>query len=202
VPAPAPSSTGPVDPTPTADPPSDAFASDALGAMPHVARFARSLTHEDADADDLVQDTYLRAFRAWRTFEPGSDVRRWLFTICKHQFLRTRRREARFVDIDGPPEADTLAAVIGHSALLRAGADDLLARIDAGPAIRQAIDGLPTPFRVAVVLVDVEGYGYEDAASVLEVPIGTVRSRLFRARRLLQEALVAHARDAGVLPTL
>jgi RNA polymerase sigma-70 factor, ECF subfamily len=182
--------------------PSAAFEGDALACLADVARFALSLTRVRADADDLVQETYLRAFRAWQTFQPGSSMRRWLFTICKHQFLRGRRQESRYTELDGTPEAETVAAVRTHAALMRAGVDDLLDRIDVGPALHDAIDALPDAFRTAVVLVDVEGYAYEDAAAILDVPIGTVRSRLFRARRLLQEALVEHARDAGVVPPL
>jgi RNA polymerase sigma-70 factor (ECF subfamily) len=85
-----------------------------------------------------------------------------------------------------------------HVTAQRAGADDLFARLDLAPAIRAAIDGLPDAFRAVVLLVDVEGYEYEEAAGLLDVPVGTVRSRLFRARRLLQESLLAYARDAGL----
>jgi RNA polymerase sigma-70 factor (ECF subfamily) len=186
--------------------PSRDFEDAALRVLPDVARFALSLTRVESDADDLVQETYLRAFRAWHTFQPGTDMRRWLFTICKHHFLRLRHQDARFAELDGEgdPDRETLAAVRLHASLRAAGDEALFDRLDVGPAIRRAIDALPAPFRVAVILVDVEGYTYEDAAAVLEVPVGTVRSRLFRGRRLLQEALVAHARDAGLttLPTV
>jgi RNA polymerase sigma-70 factor (ECF subfamily) len=175
-----------------------AFAAEALPHLPDVVRFARSLTHVELDADDLVQETFLRAYQSWHTYRPGSDCRRWLFTICKHEFLHTRRREQRYVDVEGDAEADTLAAVMLHVTAQRAGADDLFARLDLAPAIRAAIDGLPDAFRAVVLLVDVEGYEYEEAAGLLDVPVGTVRSRLFRARRLLQESLLAYARDAGL----
>jgi RNA polymerase sigma-70 factor (ECF subfamily) len=175
-----------------------AFAAEALPYLPDVVRFARSLTHVELDADDLVQETFLRAYQSWHTYRPGSDCRRWLFTICKHEFLHTRRREQRYVDVEGDAEADTLAAVMLHVTAQRAGADDLFARLDLAPAIRAAIDGLPHAFRAVVLLVDVEGYEYEEAAGLLDVPVGTVRSRLFRARRLLQESLFAYARDAGL----
>jgi RNA polymerase sigma-70 factor (ECF subfamily) len=85
-----------------------------------------------------------------------------------------------------------------HHGAVRDGTDELLARIGLGPALNDALAHLSEPFRAVVVLVDGEGYSYEDAAAVLHVPIGTVRSRLFRARRLLQETLFAHARDAGL----
>lgn len=175
-----------------------AFAREALVWLPDVARFARSLTHSPPDADDLVQETFLLAYRAWRTFRPGSDGRRWLFTICKHEFLRTRRRESRAVDVEGDAELDTLAAVMAHVSAQRDGVDDLFDRLDVAPAVRAAIAALPDAFRPVVVLVDVEGYAYEDAAELLGVPVGTVRSRLFRARRLLQDSLLSYGRDAGL----
>ena len=88
------------------------FEREALPWLDDVYRFARSMTHDEADADDLVQETYLRAYRAWDTFEPGSDCRRWLFTICRNVFLRTREREARQVDTGGDDAVlETMAAV-------------------------------------------------------------------------------------------
>ena len=178
---------------------SRSFEHEALRHLDDVARFALSLTHSQADADDLVQETFLRAFRGWHTYVPGSDARRWLFTICKHAFLRARERARRVVELDADPALEAIAAARLHNAIRAAGGDDLFARLDLAPAIRLAIAALPEPFRVAVVLVDLEGYAYDDAAAVLEVPVGTVRSRLFRARRLLQEALFEYARDAGLV---
>jgi RNA polymerase sigma-70 factor (ECF subfamily) len=168
----------------------------ALPCLPELARFARSLTRDASDADDLVQETYLRAFEAWHTFQLGTDCRRWLFTICRNVFLRGRERAQRVVSVEDP-DAETLGAVYGHRSAREAGLDDLYARIDLGPALDRAIDMLSDPFAAVVRLIDVDGRSYEDVAELLDVPIGTVRSRLFRARRLLQDALLAHALDAG-----
>jgi RNA polymerase sigma-70 factor (ECF subfamily) len=176
------------------------FEKEALPWMDDVYRFARSMTHDEADADDLVQETYLRAYRAWHTFEPGSDCRRWLFTICRNVFLRTREREARQVDTGGDDTVlETMAAVREASPFASTDADVIFSRLDLVPAIRRALDELPDVFRTAVVLVDVEGQSYDEAAAVLGVPIGTVRSRLFRGRRILQHSLIEYARDAGIL---
>jgi RNA polymerase sigma-70 factor (ECF subfamily) len=177
-------------------PKADAFEETALPCLPELARFARSLTHDASDADDLVQETYLRAFQAWHTFTPGSDCRRWLFTICRNVWLRTRERAQRVVAVEDP-EAETLAAVRLHMSAREAGLNDLYARIDIGPALERALDALPPDFRTVARLVDVDGRSYEEVAMMLDVPIGTVRSRLFRARRLLQESLLVHALDAG-----
>lgn len=172
------------------------FEREALPWMDDVYRFARSLTRNEADAQDVLQETYLRAYRSWDTFLPGSDARRWLFTICRNVFLRTREREKRHVVLeDGDVEA--VAGVIAHADAARDGADAILSRADLAPALDGALAALQEPFRSTVVLVDLEDQSYEDAAQILGVPIGTVRSRLFRGRRLLQEHLFEYARDAG-----
>ncbi len=178
------------------------FDAAVMAALPHVVRFARSLAHDDALADDLVQETYLRAFRSWSTFKPGHDARRWLFTICRNVFLRQRERDERVVDTSGDEaELESLSAAREHGAAAHAGMGDLLDRIAVAPAIRAALAAVPEVYRTAVILVDVEGESYESAAEVLGVPVGTVRSRLFRARRLLQQSLFTHAVDAGLVRT-
>ena len=178
------------------------FEREALPWMDDVYRFAKWLTRNDADADDLVQETYLRAYRSWHTFQPGSDARRWLFTICRNVYLRNRERERRIVDTGGDDaKLETLAAVQSHADLASHSWDDVFGAVDLGPAIERAISELGEPYRSTVLLVDVDGQSYEEAASILDVPVGTIRSRLFRGRRLLQEALLAHARDSGMLPS-
>jgi RNA polymerase sigma-70 factor (ECF subfamily) len=174
----------------------ESFARDAIPWMDDVYRFAVSLTRDQADAQDIVQETYLRAYRSWHTFEPGSDCRRWLFTICRNAFLRSRQRSRIEVEVDDA-DAESLAAAREHAAMIDDGTDRLLASVDLGPALDRALADLDEPFRSAVQLVDVEDQSYESAAEVLGVPIGTVRSRLFRARRQLQQRLRAHALDAG-----
>ncbi|MCU0623564.1 MAG: RNA polymerase sigma factor [Gemmatimonadaceae bacterium] len=175
----------------------EAFESEMLKHLPDVVRFARSLTKDPADADDVVQETYLRAFRARHTFIPGSDGRRWLFTIARNLFLRGRERESRTVALEGEPELDAVATVQAQVTARSAGVDPRLDHPDLAPAIAKAIADLPEPFRLVVALVDVAGLDYAEAAEQLGIPIGTVRSRLFRARRTLQEQLLDHARDAG-----
>ena len=172
------------------------FEAEALPYIDDVYRFALSLTRDAADADDVVQETYLRAYRSWHTFQPGSDARRWLFTITRNVFLRSRERERRHVDLeDGDLEAlNTFAA---QTDLVRDGSDQILSRIDLAPALRRALDELDEPFKSAVLLVDLEDQSYEAASEILGVPIGTVRSRLFRGRRILQDKLITYARDAG-----
>ena len=174
------------------------FSTLALTALDDVYRFARSLTRDESDAEDVVQEAYLRAFRSWKTFQTGTDVRRWLFTIARNVFLRSKERGKRetTLDEDGSAAVDAAQA---KTEWIHNGLDPILDRADIGPAIREALAKIPEAYRSAVVLVDLEDQSYEDAAEVLGVPIGTVRSRLFRGRKLLQVELMAYAEDAGFL---
>ena len=176
------------------------FEAEALRWFPELTRFALSLTRDEADADDLVQETYLRAYASWDSFTPGTECRGWLFVICRNTFRRTRSREARQVEADDA-ELEALAAAAVHASAQQTGFGSLFADVDLSDAIARAVSALPETFREAVTLVDLNDQTYEEAARVLGVPVGTVRSRLFRARRLLQEALIDHARDAGLVPT-
>jgi RNA polymerase sigma-70 factor (ECF subfamily) len=162
-----------------------------------VSRFALSLTRDRSIADDLVQETYLRALSGWHTFKPGNDPRRWLFATCRNTFLRMRSERHQLVE-STDEDVDALPAVLGHVRAVEEGLGDLFELLDVQPAIVSAIDALPEPHHTILVLVDLEGSSYEDAAAVLDVPVGTVRSRLYRARRMIQEALIAFAEDAGL----
>jgi RNA polymerase sigma-70 factor (ECF subfamily) len=172
------------------------FAAATLPLMPNVKRYALALARNESDADDIVQETYLRAQRYWRSFESVNDCRRWLLTICRNAFNTIHQREARSVSVEDD-ELESLAAARVHGAARAAGLDDMYSRVDLAPAIQAAIEELDTNFRDVVVLSDVEGLSYEEIADMLGVPMGTVRSRLFRARRQLQESLMVYALDAG-----
>lgn len=174
------------------------FRDEALPHMPAVTRFALSLTRDEVDAEDLVQETYLRAYRAWDQFEPGTECRAWLFTICRNTYVRTAQREER-MEAHPDAELEALAAAAVHSAAQGDGLEDVFTRKEVQAAVRRAVDELPPVYRDVVVIVDLEEESYEAAARILGVPKGTVRSRLFRGRRLLQEKLIDHARDAGLL---
>jgi RNA polymerase sigma-70 factor (ECF subfamily) len=177
--------------------PDERFRDDALPHLDAVARYALSLTRDESDADDLTQETVLRAFRAWSQFVPGTECRAWLFTICRNAYLRSSARERRVAACDDP-ELEALGAAAVHVSAQEEGLDDIFARAEMFAAVRNAVDELPEPFRDVVVLVDLQEQSYYEAARVLNVPIGTVRSRLFRGRRLLQERLIEHARDVGL----
>jgi len=173
------------------------FAEIALPLLPTIARLANALTRDEADADDLVQDTFLQGYRHWTTFTVGTDCRRWLTTICRNEFYRRRYRERRSVSVDDD-ELELLGAARAHIQARDAGVDDMFTQLDVGPAIMSAIAALPSVFRGVVVLSDVEGFTYEEIAEMLGLPIGTVRSRLYRGRRRLQDSLLSYALDAGI----
>jgi RNA polymerase sigma-70 factor, ECF subfamily len=173
------------------------FQAEALIWLPNVARYARLLARDQSEADDLAQETFLRAYENWGSYEPGSDCRKWLFRICRNIFLRERQRSKRIVPVEDP-EAVLQSVAYFYREAISHGLDALLDHIDLGPALERGLRGMLPEYRAAVVLVDIEDQSYADAAAVLGVPVGTVRSRLFRGRRLLQEALIEYARDLGL----
>lgn len=172
------------------------FAAEALCWLPDVTRYAMSLTRDESDADDLVQDTFLAAYRQWHQFVPGSECRAWLFTICRNRFYRLREREERVVATEDA-DLEALAAAAIHQSARESGLSDVFERKEIREAVQAAIAALPEAYREVALLVDLHDHTYESASRIVGVPVGTVRSRLFRARRLLQETLLTHARDAG-----
>lgn len=172
-------------------PVSPAFESEALGSIDSLYRTALRLTRDAADAEDLVQDTYLKAFRAADSFRSGTNLRAWLFTILHNTArnrARDRARDTVEVDSDVVERAAPLQAETPETALIR----ETLA-----PELQQAIDELPEAFRQAVWLRDVEEFTYAEIAEMLTVPIGTVMSRISRGRQLLFQRL-SHLRPANV----
>jgi RNA polymerase sigma-70 factor (ECF subfamily) len=159
---------------------------EALGWIDGLYGAALRLTRNPADAEDLVQDTYLKAFKSSDSFRPGTNLRAWLFTILHNHFLNDRRRaNTSPVEVDSET-ADKAAAVVpaqGESA------EDQLVRRVSDAEVRAALDALPEKFREAVWLRDVEGFSYVEIAGMLAVPVGTVMSRISRGRRLLAARL-------------
>jgi len=173
------------------------FEDTAIPFLSDVMRFALSLTHDVSNAEDLVQDTFLNARRSWHQFIAGSDCKAWLFAICRNRFYRVREQaERQIATEDG--DLESLAALRELSQADEAALGARLERNELRNAIRVAMYGLPIAFRDVAMLVDWHDQSYDKAAEILGIPIGTVRSRLFRARRLLQEQLMSHARDAGL----
>lgn len=182
-----------------------AFEAEALPHLDAVYRFALRLAGSPAEAEDLVQETFLRAWRAWDQYTPGTRAKSWLFTICRNAYLRQRERDTRRDELvaeaaRAEPESEVagseLPVFAGRAAYDPEG-DYFRGLVD--ERILEAIDELPTDFREAVVLSDLHGLSYQEVAAVLEVPLGTVKSRLFRGRKLLQTRLYEFARESGFI---
>ena len=171
---------------------SPAFEAEALASLDSLYRAALRLTRVPADAEDLVQETYLKAFRAADRFEPGTNLRAWLFTILHNTALnraRDRARDTVAVDSEIVDQAADAPAPGGSSAGAAETPESLLIRETLAPELQAAIDALPAAFRQAVWLRDVEEFSYAEIAAMLSIPIGTVMSRISRGRHLLFEAL-------------
>lgn len=151
---------------------------------------------DDAAAQDLVQDTVLKAYRAWDNFEKGTNCRAWLTTILRNTFINDlRRRQKR----PSPVEYDEVAERSVFPELQSTDADGgFFDRIVDDEVIR-AIEELSEDFRVPLILADLEGLGYQEISELLEIPVGTVKSRLFRARRRLQHGLYQYAIEMGYI---
>jgi len=173
------------------------FEQDALALVDRLYAAALRLTRNEADAQDLVQDTYLRAFRSSGQFEPGTNLRGWMFTILHNTFLNQRRDRGRS-PIDADSEAVEQAPDDRHAS---ANPEELLLRESLDTDLRAALDNLPPTYREAVWLRDVEQFSYDEIAGIVGVPIGTVMSRISRGRRALYDDLVTrsgeYARRAG-----
>lgn len=180
------------------------FEKEALPHMDAVYRFALRLTGSPDQAEDLVQDTFLRAYRSWGQYTQGTRAKSWLFTICRNVFLRGRERRQRHDEIveesvgrEGPganPVNPVWVSVLG----VDPEGDFFDSIVD--EEIVNAIGELPEEYRTAVVLSDLEGLPYAEIAELMEVPVGTVKSRLFRGRRQLQKVLYEYAVEMGYIP--
>src|SRR5437667_3190237 len=175
---------------------SPAFEAEALASLDSLYRAALRLTRVPADAEDLVQDTYLKAFRAADRFEPGTNLRAWLFTIL-HNTARNRIRDRARDNVSVDSEFVDRAADLPAPGLPLETPETQLLRDTLAPELQAAIDALPDAFRQAVWLRDVEEFSYAEIAEMLQVPAGTVMSRISRGRRLLFDRL-HHLRPAHV----
>lgn len=168
--------------------------------MPHIDsmyNFAFRLTFDEDDAKDLVQDTYLKAYRFINSFEKGTNAKAWLFRILKNSFINEYRKKSK-----QPPKVDyqEIETYYNSDDVDFQGTSDLRAesvKDMLGDEISNALNALAVDFRTVIILADLEGFTYEEMAKILDIPIGTVRSRLHRARNLLKEKLRGYAQSIG-----
>ena len=161
---------------------------------------AYRMARNPQDAEDLVQETYLKAYKYYDKFEEGTNLKAWLFKILKNTFINSYRKKQQ-----APPKADfadieesfeTIVRDDGNAA--RTPEEELLEKV-LDEDVQQAIEELPHDYRMVVLLADLEGFAYKEIADILEIPVGTVMSRLYRGRRLLEEALLKYAREHGYI---
>jgi RNA polymerase sigma-70 factor (ECF subfamily) len=174
------------------------FEEDALALSDQVYRVARHLVGSREEAEDLMQETYARAFRSWRSFQPGTNLRAWLLRILTNLNIDRGRKRQRTPETQPLEEGDyflynKLEAAVGDAA---ADEERVVERLSQD-SIVSALSAVPHDFRDAVVLVDIGDFSYADAAQILDIPIGTVMSRLHRGRRILKKQLADEAVDAA-----
>jgi RNA polymerase sigma-70 factor (ECF subfamily) len=162
--------------------------------LPTLLRLARRLAREPEDAEDLVQDTCLKACRALHQFEPGSDSKAWLITILINTYRDWARKAMKHPKSVGFDEIESFYSQLRSEPAHQLGDNPEASAVNAdlGRLVRMAIEDLPPEFRLAVILADVEGYAYKEIAEMVGCPIGTVMSRLYRGRQLLQTTLRAY----------
>jgi RNA polymerase sigma-70 factor (ECF subfamily) len=169
--------------------------------MPHINsmyNFGFRLTMDEDEANDLVQDTYLKAFRFINSFETGTNAKAWLFRILKNSFINDYRKKTKepnkvdYQEIEQYYDSEESAGTEQTTDLRSETVQELL-----GDEIARALNQLPVDFRTVIILCDVEGFTYEEMAKILDIPIGTVRSRLHRARMLLKDKLKTYAASMG-----
>ena len=176
------------------------FAAQAMQYAPQLYSAAMRMTRNPADAEDLVQDTYVRAYRGFATFEQGTNLRAWLFRILTNTYINTYRAKQRRVQESELGELEDLYLYkrIRNVDVQSRSAEDTLFDLFPDSEVKAALEALPEAFRMPVLLADVEQFSYKEIAEILDVPIGTVMSRLHRGRKAMQKALVDFAKERGL----
>lgn len=178
------------------------FADDAMQYAPQLYSAAMRMTRNRADAEDLVQEAYLKGFRSFHTFREGTNLRAWLFRILTNTYINKYRKKQRSFDESDLGDIEDLYLYkrmgtfedpsIGRSA------EESLMEMLPDDEVKQALENLPENFRMPVILADVQGFAYKEIAEILEIPIGTVMSRLHRGRKQMQKALHDYAIERGL----
>jgi RNA polymerase sigma-70 factor, ECF subfamily len=177
------------------------FERDVLPLLPSLYGAALRMTRDPTDAEDLVQDTYLRAFRGFAGFKEGTNLKAWLYRILTNSFINTYRKKQRQPQIvEGPDDIDEwyLFDKLGAQSVQGSAEDEVLDKLPDND-VKEALESLPENFRIPVLLADVEGFSYKEIAEIMETPIGTVMSRLHRGRKALEKALWETAHQRGLV---
>jgi RNA polymerase sigma-70 factor (ECF subfamily) len=173
------------------------FEREAVPHMDALYNFAIKMTGDSDDASDLLQETYLKAFRFWEHFEKGTNCKAWLFRIMKNTFINTYRKNKKEPDKVDYEEIENFYENIKPSSTDSAHLEKDIYDNLLDDELSSAISSLPEDFRTVIILCDIEGYTYDEIADFVDVPVGTVRSRLHRARKMLFTKLYKYAGDKG-----
>jgi RNA polymerase sigma-70 factor (ECF subfamily) len=181
------------------------FADLAMEYMGSLYSAALRMTRNPSDAEDLVQETYLKAYRAFGSFKEGTNLKAWLYRILTNTFInsyRARRRRPEQTELDEVEDLYLYRRLGGLEAVSagRSAEEEVLEHFTE-TEVKEAVEALPEQFRMAVLLADVEGFSYKEIAEILDIPIGTVMSRLHRGRRALQKALHDFGTERGLVGT-
>jgi len=175
----------------------------AMEYMPALYTAALRMTRNPSDAEDLVQETYLKAYRAFGGFQEGTNLQAWLYRILTNTFINTYRAKKRRPEITDVEDVEDLylyrhLGADRPAGLGRSAEEEALERVT-DTEVKEAIESLPESFRIAVLLADVEGFSYKEIAEITDVPIGTVMSRIHRGRKALQKALFEFGSARGLV---
>ncbi|WP_281264821.1 sigma-70 family RNA polymerase sigma factor [Curtobacterium sp. 9128] len=179
------------------------FEDQALPFMDQLYGAAMRMTRNPADASDLVQETFVKAFAAFRQFKQGTNLKAWLYRILTNTFINTYRKNQRNPYQGTIDELEDWqlggAESVTQSISARSAEADAIDHLPSS-AVKDALQAIPEDFRMAVYFADVEGFSYQEIADIMKTPVGTVMSRLHRGRRLLRGLLADHARETGIVP--
>ena len=179
------------------------FTTDAMQYAPQLFSTALRMTRSRSDAEDLVQETYIKGWRSFHTFQEGTNLRAWLFRIMTNTYINkynAKKRKGTEVELDDVEEL-FLYKRLGSidQSQLSSSAEDQMLDLFTDDEVKNALESLPEDFRIPVLLSDVDGFAYKEIAEMLEIPIGTVMSRLHRGRKAMQKMLYEYARDRGLI---
>jgi RNA polymerase sigma-70 factor (ECF subfamily) len=175
------------------------FEAEAVPHMDLLYNFALRTTGDPDDARDLLQETFLKAYRFWDKYEKGTNIRAWLFRIMKNSYINRYRKETREPGMVDYEDVENFYDSIRADSTDTNDLQEKLFGNILGDEVTQALQSLPEDFRTVVILADIEGLSYEEIAEFLNCPIGTVRSRLHRGRKMLQTQLYDYARERGLI---
>jgi RNA polymerase sigma-70 factor (ECF subfamily) len=179
------------------------FTADAMQYAPQLFSTALRMTRNRSDAEDLVQETYIKGWRSFHTFQEGTNLRAWLFRIMTNTYINkynAQKRKGTEVELDDVEEL-FLYKRLGSidQSQLSSSAEDQMLELFTDVEVKSALEELPEDFRIPVLLSDVDGFSYKEIAEMLEIPIGTVMSRLHRGRKVMQKMLYEYARERGLI---